>query len=176
MSRSACSVCAGVLILLLLATVVVSIRGQDGLAFAVSGANDEYSREEDRDRDPSRHGSAHRTRPPQCAGQRDPAWANQVGDDRGDAATDLGRTSRGGADGPAGEPARGTSIYWTALNKGKRSATIDLRSPAIHQHVPAAVVRKDTRSPSPARARRTITTAATSSRKTGRWSALAAAR
>ena len=39
--------------------------------------------------------------------------------------------------------ADGTSIYWTGLNKGKRSATIDLRSPEGQQLVQRLVVEGD---------------------------------
>lgn len=37
----------------------------------------------------------------------------------------------------------GTSIYWTGLNKGKRSATIDLRSPDGHELVQRLIVEGD---------------------------------
>ena len=39
--------------------------------------------------------------------------------------------------------ASGTSIYWTGLNKGKRSATIDLRSPAGQELVQRLIVEGD---------------------------------
>lgn len=39
--------------------------------------------------------------------------------------------------------ADGTSIYWTGLNKGKRSATIDLRSPEGHELVQRLIVEGD---------------------------------
>jgi 2-methylfumaryl-CoA isomerase len=39
--------------------------------------------------------------------------------------------------------ANGTSIYWTGLNKGKRSATIDLRSPEGQQLVQRLIVEGD---------------------------------
>jgi 2-methylfumaryl-CoA isomerase len=39
--------------------------------------------------------------------------------------------------------ADGTSIYWTGLNKGKRSATIDLRSPDGHELVQRLIVEGD---------------------------------
>jgi 2-methylfumaryl-CoA isomerase len=39
--------------------------------------------------------------------------------------------------------ASGTSIYWTGLNKGKRSATIDLRSPEGQQLVQRLIVEGD---------------------------------
>ena len=39
--------------------------------------------------------------------------------------------------------ADGTSIYWTGLNKGKRSATIDLRSPEGQQLVQRLVIEGD---------------------------------
>ena len=37
----------------------------------------------------------------------------------------------------------GSSIYWTGLNKGKRSATIDLRSPDGHELVQRLIVEGD---------------------------------
>ncbi|MGO9098785.1 MAG: CoA transferase, partial [Mycobacterium sp.] len=37
----------------------------------------------------------------------------------------------------------GTSIYWTGLNKGKRSATIDLRSPEGQELVQRLIVEGD---------------------------------
>ncbi len=39
--------------------------------------------------------------------------------------------------------AGGTSIYWTGLNKGKRSATIDLRSPDGQELVQRLIVEGD---------------------------------
>ncbi len=39
--------------------------------------------------------------------------------------------------------ADGTSIYWTGLNKGKRSATIDLRSPDGHELVQRLIIEGD---------------------------------
>src|ERR1700755_982028 len=39
--------------------------------------------------------------------------------------------------------ASGTSIYWTGLNKGKRSVTIDLRSPEGQQLVQRLIVEGD---------------------------------
>src|ERR1700743_886644 len=39
--------------------------------------------------------------------------------------------------------ADGTSIYWTGLNKGKRSASIDLRSPGGQELVQRLVVDAD---------------------------------
>ena len=44
-------------------------------------------------------GGVQGARPPRCAGQRDPARADPVGDDRGYAATDLGREARRDSDG-----------------------------------------------------------------------------
>ena len=40
-------------------------------------------------------------------------------------------------------PPSGTSIYWTGLNKGKRSATIDLRSPEGQELVQRLIVEGD---------------------------------
>src|ERR1700744_2148904 len=39
--------------------------------------------------------------------------------------------------------ASGTSIYWTGLNKGKRSAAIDLRSPEGQELVQRLIVESD---------------------------------